>query len=131
MHFPVQQALAGAVLLALNAIIPAAHAEIDFNTLEIPKESATVLPDDGTFSNQQGTSTVEAVPDKSLGGAIFNPFLQPADPPSPAPAAIARPARPPAAPEPDSTVAFTLIVAAAGAALASWFLRRLYAPLRR
>lgn len=121
MHLTVQRSLATAVLLALAAIFPAAHAEIDFNTLESPGESASALPNDGTSSTRQGMSAVEAVPDRSLGGAVFNPFSRPAEAPSPAPAAVARP---PAAPESDSSVALTLIMAAAGAFVVGCFLRR-------
>lgn len=121
MHFSFQKSLAGAVLLALAAI-PAAHAEIDFNTLEIPREIASVLADEGPSSTRQGASTVEVGRDSSLGGAIFNPFSQPAALPPPGPVAVARP---PAAPEPDSSMTLTLVVAAAGAALAGWLLRRL------
>jgi hypothetical protein len=126
MHFTFQKNLAGAVLLALTAI-PAAHAEIDFNTLEIPGEIA-VLADEGSSSTQQGVSAVEAGRDSSLGGAIFNPFSQPAELPPAGPTAVARH---PAAPEADPTVTLTLIVTAAGAALAGWLLRRPYAPSRR
>jgi len=121
MHLTIQKSPAGAVLLALAAIVPAAHAEIDFNTLEAPRESASALPNDETSSTRQGASTVEAAPDRSLGGAVFNPFSRPAEPPSPAPAAVARP---PAAPESDSSVALTLIMAGAGAILVGCFLRR-------
>lgn len=128
MHVPLQKSFAGAVLLALSANSSVAHAEIDFNTLEIPKESAPALSSDGTSSTQQVTRTVESGSDGSLGGAIFNPFSQPAERRSPVPTAMARPT---AAPEPDSTVSFTLIVSAAGAALAGWLLRRLYVPRRR
>ncbi|CAN7730647.1 hypothetical protein LJR290_006932 [Variovorax sp. LjRoot290] len=121
MHFILQKILAGAVLLALAAI-PAAHAEVDFNTLEIPREIASALPDEGSSSIRQGVSTVEAGRDSSLGGAIFNPFTQPAALPPPGPVAAARP---PATPEPGSTVTLTLIVSAAGAALVGLLLRRL------
>nr|WP_214701234.1 hypothetical protein [Variovorax paradoxus] len=121
MHIIYQKSLAGAVLLALAAI-PAAHAEIDFNTLEIPREIASALPDEGSSSIRHGVSTVETGRDSSLGGAIFNPFSQPAALPPAGPVAVARS---PTAPEPGSTVTLTLIVAAAGAALAGWLLRRL------
>ena len=127
MHFKFQKGLAGAVLLAL-ATLPVAHAEVDFNTLEVPGEIASVLPHDGPSSTRQELSTAEAGRDSGLGGAILNPFSQAADPPPPAPAVVAHP---PITPEPDSDAILALIVAIAGAALAGALLRRRHAPSRR
>ena len=127
MHFTFLKGLAGAVLLAL-ATLPVARAEVDFNTLEVPGEIASVLPYDGPSSTRQEVSTAEAGRDSSLGGAILNPFSQPADPPPPAPAVITRP---PITPESHSDAIPALIVTIAGAALAGGLLRRRHALSRR
>lgn len=132
-----QKNLAAAVLLSLAAFLPSAHAETDFNTQEAPSETAgVVFPDDGTWPAWQDknkspstTTTVEAGSDRSLGGAILNPFSQPAELPAPslapvqasAPAAVATP---PAPPESDATTSFTVMGLAAGAVLAGFALLR-------
>lgn len=139
LQLPIQKSLAAAILLSLVAAFPSAHAEADSDTLEPPGDGAVVFPNDGTWPAWQDKSTststtVEAVPDRSLGGAILNPFSQPADlpapsaAPAPAPAAVATPPSPPAS---DSTTSFTLMAIAAGAVLAGFALRRLHAPRRR
>ena len=139
MQLPIQKNLAAAVLLSLAVVLPSAHAQTDVNTLEAPGDRGVVFPNDGTWPVWQDKSTststtVEAAPDGSLGGAILNPFSQPAElpapsrAPAPAPAAVATP---PAPPESDSTTSFTLMAIAAGAVLAGLTLRRLHAPRRR
>ncbi len=137
MKILIQKNLAAAVLLSLAAVLPSAHAETDFNTLEPPSNGGVVFPNDGTWpvwQDKSTSTTVEAPPDRSLGGAILNPFSQPAElpPPSPAPApAVAAVAQPPAPPQSDSTTSFTLMAIAAGAVLAGFALHRFNAPRRR
>lgn len=137
LQLPIQKSLAAAILLSLAAVFPSAHAEADVNTLELPSDGAVVFPNDGTWPAWQDKSTatsatVEAAPDTSLGGAVLNPFSQPAElpvsAPAPAPAAVATP---PAPPESRATTSFTLMAIAAGAVLAGFGLRRLHAPRRR
>ncbi|MGK6310605.1 hypothetical protein [Variovorax sp. DT-64] len=143
MQLPIQKILATAVLLLLAAVLPSAHAQTGVNTLEASSDGAVVFPNDGTWpawqdkstSTSTGTSTtVEAASDRSLGGAILNPFSQPAELPAPPPAprpAPAAVAHPPAPPESDSTTNFMLMALAAGAVLAGFALRRFNAPRRR
>jgi hypothetical protein len=140
MQRPIPKYLAVAVLLSLAAVLPSVHAEADSNTLAASSDGAVVFPNDGTWPAWQDKSTsttVEAAADSSLGGAILNPFSQPAELPavSPAPAPVpAAVAQPPAPPEPDSTTSLTLMAIAAGAAgavLAGFALHRLNAPRRR
>jgi hypothetical protein len=145
MQLPIQKKLAAAVLLSLAVVLPSAHAQTDGNTLEAPGDRGVVFPNEGTWpvwqdkstSTSMSTSTtVEAAPDGSLGGAILNPFSQPAElpapsrapAPAPAPAAVATPPTPP---ESESTTSFTLMAIAAGAVLAGFALRRFHAPRRR
>ena len=138
MKIPIQKNLAAAVLLSLAAVLPSVHAQSDVNTLEAPSDGGVVFPNDGTWpvwqdkstSTSTSTSTaVETPPDRSLGGAILNPFSQPAELPAPSPApALARApaaiATPPAPPESDSTTSFTVLGLAAGAVLAGFALLR-------
>lgn len=138
MQLPTRKNLPAAVLLLLAAVLPPAHAETDFNTLEAPSDNGVVFADDGTWpawqdKNKSPTpsagTTVEAGSDRSLGGAILNPFSQPAEQlaasPAPAPSrAPAAVATPPAPAESDSTTRFTLMGLAAGAVLAGFALLR-------
>ncbi|KWT87603.1 MULTISPECIES: hypothetical protein [unclassified Variovorax] len=144
MQLSVPKNLAATVLLSLAAVLPSAHAQTDVNTAEAPSDGAVVFPNDGTWpvwqdkstsTSTSTTTTVAAPPDRSLGGAILNPFSQPAElptaassTPAPAPAAVATP---PAPPESDATTSFTLMVIAAGAVLAGFALRRFNASQRR
>lgn len=145
MQLPIQKYLAVAVLLSLAAALPCAHAQTDVNTREASSDGAVVFPNDGTWPAWQDKSTttststststtVEAASDRSLGGAILNPFSQTSELParSPAPAPVpAAVAQPPAPPESDSTTGFTLMAIAAGAVVAGFVLRRFNAPRRR
>ncbi|VTU36459.1 hypothetical protein [Variovorax sp. RA8] len=141
LQLSIRKNLAAAVLLSLAAVLPSAHAETDSNALEPPGDGAVVFPNDGTWPAWQDKSpstststTVEAAPDRSPGGAILNPFSQPAELPAPTPAPAPAPAAvatPPAPGEPDSPTSFALMAIAAGTVLAGFALRRLHAPRRR
>ncbi|VTU40738.1 hypothetical protein H4CHR_05466 [Variovorax sp. PBS-H4] len=140
MQLTVRKNLAAAVLLSLAAVLPSAHAEADVDTVQAAGDGAVVFPNDGTWPAWQDKSaststTAETVSDRSLGGAILNPFSYPAEqavssPASAPPAATA--AQPPVSPESGSTNSFTLMAIAAAAVVAGFALRRrLDAPRRR
>lgn len=142
MQLSIQRKLPAAVLLSLAAVLSTAHAQADSSTLEGSSDGAVVFANDGTWPAWQDQSTraatsitVEAARDSGAGGAVLNPFSQPAEllsAPLPASAPYAATvAQPPAPPESDSATGLMLMAIAAGAVLAGFALRRLQATRRR
>lgn len=105
-------------LLLSFAALPAAQAEIDFNQLSVPAESAPAQPADLPALPRNEPVAEKAGEGAGPGGAVLNPFAQPS---TAAPHDL-HAERPAASHEP--AFALTLLAILAGAGLLVWLLRR-------